>query len=124
MADFIRSGRFGRHVAAMRRLYRERRDALRDALEKHLRVPHTVTGGDSGMHLALHLPAAVPDRRVAFLAREHGMAPEALSAFAAASTPAHHGLVLGYGNTDASRMDTLVATLSTLVERTLTDDRR
>ena len=124
MADFIRSGRFGRHVAAMRRLYRERRDALRDALEKHLRVPHTVTGGDSGMHLALHLPAAVPDRRVAFLAREHGMAPEALSAFAAASTPAHHGLVLGYGNTDASRMGTLIATLSTLIERTLTDDRR
>lgn len=124
LADFIHDGRFGRHVAAMRRLYRERRDALRDALGKYLRLPHTITGGDSGMHLALHLPAQVPDRRIAFLAREHGMAPEALSAFASSATPTCNGLVLGYGNTEASRMDDLVATLARLIDRSLTDDRR
>ena len=120
LADFIHGGGFGRHLSAMRRLYRQRRDALQEALATQLSVPHRITGGDSGMHLSLHLPAHVPDRRLAFMAREHCMAPEPLSAFASSAHPTCNGLVLGYGNTDASRMKALVRSLATLIERAVT----
>jgi GntR family transcriptional regulator/MocR family aminotransferase len=102
LAHFMESGQYGRHLARMRRLYRRRRDALRTALAEHFDVPHTVTGGDSGMHLAVRLPPDVPDQALARAARRHGMGPRPLSRHSLLPDAAHNGLVLGYGNTPES----------------------
>ena len=110
MVEFMRSGQFARHLGRMRRLYRGRREALRDALDRHLRVPHVIEGGAAGMHLTVRLPAAVPDHRAALLASMRGLAPQALSDFMLA--PGGNGLVVGYGNTDESRIDALVRELA------------
>ncbi|MFF0629184.1 PLP-dependent aminotransferase family protein [Streptomyces sp. NPDC004296] len=102
LAHFMESGQYGRHLARMRRLYRRRRDALRTALAEHFDVPHTVTGGDSGMHLTVRLPLDAPDQPLTRAARRHRMAPRPLSQHSLLPDAAHNGLILGYGNTPES----------------------
>ena len=115
MAGFIESGQFVRHLGRMRRLYRERQLALREALTQHLRVPHLIEGGQGGLHLAVRLPQDFADARVAEAARRFRMAPMPLSSFAMAPAPEDNGLVLGYGDTAIDLMEPLVKRLSQLV---------
>jgi GntR family transcriptional regulator / MocR family aminotransferase len=114
LAEFIESGQFSRHLGRMRRLYRSRRDLLQAALA-HLDVPHSITGGDSGMHLTVRLPAEYPDQRIAAAAREYDMAPAPLSRFALRPLPEDNGLVLGYGNTSESLYVPLVQRLAAVI---------
>ncbi|SAI71528.1 GntR family transcriptional regulator [Bordetella ansorpii] len=117
LADFIDSGQFARHLGRMRRLYRQRQHALRAALSAHLAVEHEVLGGHGGLHLTLRLPARHPDQEIARAAQRLGMAPAPLSAFAQEDGTADNGLVLGYGNTPAERIDALVKQLAELIQR-------
>lgn len=114
MADFIESGQFSRHLGRMRRLYRDRQQALRLALGKHFKVPHEIDGGHCGLHLTVRLPERFDDRRIAADALRHRIAPSALSGFAMQPTPWDNGLVLGYGNTSAELFEPLVKRLSQL----------
>jgi GntR family transcriptional regulator/MocR family aminotransferase len=111
MANFIDSGQFARHLGRMRRLYRERQNALREALVAHLGVEHQVLGGHSGLHLTVRLPPHMPDRAIVEEARRVGMSPAPLSAFAMAPLPEDNGLVIGYGNTSAERFAPLIKRL-------------
>jgi GntR family transcriptional regulator/MocR family aminotransferase len=95
----------------MRRLYRERQAALRDALAADLGIEHEVLGGHSGLHLTVRLPPAFPDREIVQQARGMGMNPGALSSFAVSPRPEDNGLVIGYGNTGADRFPALVRRL-------------
>ncbi|NKI72306.1 aminotransferase class I/II-fold pyridoxal phosphate-dependent enzyme [Collimonas pratensis] len=114
LAEFIESGQFSRHLGRMRRLYRDRQQALRDALQRHLRLPHAIEGGHCGLHLTLRLPACYPDRKIAEAARRYGIAPSPLSGFALHPMAEDNGLVLGYGNTPAELFEPLVRRLSLL----------
>lgn len=115
LADFIESGEFSRHLGRMRRLYRDRQQALRTALQQHLDVEHTLQGGQCGLHLTLRLPACYDDKKLATMAVAHGMQPQALSSFALASPD--NGLVLGYGNTSSELFDPLTRRLAQLVKQ-------
>ncbi|OZI78421.1 PLP-dependent aminotransferase family protein [Bordetella genomosp. 2] len=115
LAEFIDSGQFARHLGRMRRLYRDRQQALRAALARYLALPHQLVGGQGGLHLTLRLPARYPDQAIAAEARRAGMAPAALSGFAL--RPAgHNGLVLGYGNTPAELFEPLIKRLAAIIE--------
>jgi GntR family transcriptional regulator/MocR family aminotransferase len=59
MADFMASGEFGRHLRRIRQLYRERRDALLEALHKHF-GDCEIYGEQAGMHLVWKLPDSFP----------------------------------------------------------------
>lgn len=111
MADFIDSGQFARHLGRMRRLYRERQHALREALAMHLGVAHEVLGGHSGLHLTVRLPPAPGDRPLVAQARRAGLGPAPLSAYAMAPRAEDNGLVIGYGNTPAERFPALIRRL-------------
>ena len=115
LAGFIESGAYGRHLGRMGRLYRERQRALREALSRHLRVPHRIDGGRGGLHLLVRLPAAYPDRAIVQAALGRGMGPQALSTFATRPAATDNGLVLGYGNTSAELFEPLVRRLARLV---------
>jgi len=112
LADFISNGQFSRHLGRMRRLYRARQLALREALHKHLQIPHTLDGGLCGLHLTIHLPPAWNDKRLAAALRAQGLNPFALSGFALAPRPEDNGLVLGYGNTPTELLEPLVRKLA------------
>lgn len=108
MAAFMENGQFSRHLGRMRRLYRERQAALREALAAHLGIEHEVLGGHSGLHLTVRLPAQYPDREIVQQMRKLGMNPGALSSFAVTPRTEDNGLVIGYGNTGAERFAGLV----------------
>ncbi|WP_258128605.1 MocR-like pyridoxine biosynthesis transcription factor PdxR [Achromobacter anxifer] len=111
MAAFMENGQYSRHLGRMRRLYRERQAALREALAGHLGIEHEVLGGHCGLHLTVRLPAQFPDREIVQQARKIGMNPGALSSFAVAPRAEDNGLVIGYGNTGAERFPALVQRL-------------
>jgi GntR family transcriptional regulator / MocR family aminotransferase len=77
LADFMAEGYFARHLRRMRQLYRERRNALVDALTRELGNRLEVTVPEAGMHLVVWLPsgmsaqpAIAPTRRFAVRFRE------------------------------------------------------
>nr|WP_023842687.1 PLP-dependent aminotransferase family protein [Burkholderia sp. M701]BAO19145.1 transcriptional regulator, GntR family with aminotransferase domain [Burkholderia sp. M701] len=113
LAHFIESGEFGRHLGRMRRLYRERQHALRDALARHFPAAR-ILGGDCGMHLTLLLPSSIDDRTLAERAQARGLNPRALSGFALGASQQTNGLVIGYGNTAAERLAPAVKVLAEL----------
>lgn len=98
----------------MRRLYRKRQQQLREALAQEITVPCDVLGGGGGMHLTVAMEG-VNDRTLAQQARQFQLAPAALSHFYLDPQRARSGLVLGYGNTSASRYFPALRTLNRLI---------
>ncbi|OAJ54031.1 DNA-binding protein [Paraburkholderia ginsengiterrae] len=113
LAHFIGSGEFGRHLGRMRRLYRDRQQALREALNAHF-APSQILGGNCGMHLTLRLPASIVDSNLTARALAQGFNPRALSGFALQPRAETNGLVIGYGNTPAERLAPAIRVLAGL----------
>jgi GntR family transcriptional regulator/MocR family aminotransferase len=113
----LHEGHFTAHVRRMRRLYAERQDALRAAIERRWPLPYALSGGDCGLHLALSLPAEVDDCSVERLAHAAGLGIRALSAYSMPGGEPMNGLVIGYGSTPALQMERAVARLATVVRR-------
>ncbi|MBO9535266.1 PLP-dependent aminotransferase family protein [Herbaspirillum sp.] len=118
LAEFIASGQFSRHLGRMRRLYRERQRALREALASHLKMEHEVLGGDSGLHLTVRLPEAYDDAAISAAARAAGINVGALSSFSAARPKATcNGLVIGYGDTSEDQFLPLIGRLGGILRK-------
>ncbi|ERK08089.1 Aspartate aminotransferase [Pantoea sp. AS-PWVM4] len=116
LAAFLRNGDFSRHLSKMRRLYRQRQTALRNALIQQLGEKVSLLGGECGMHLVLQLPPAIQDIALADQLIQSGCAPGALSGFYLGEHK-QQGLVLGYGNTSTSQISNAVAQLARLINR-------
>jgi len=116
LAEFLRSGQFALHVRRMRRLYRQRRDALAVALEKHLGSVATVHGASAGMHLSLRLrDQELDDVAISAQALAQGVVVNALSRHDTHGGPGWKGLMLGYAQVPAAEMDDLVRRLAVVV---------
>lgn len=115
LARFMLEGRYTRHLSRMRKLYKERRQALQAALTRYLPALE-VLGADAGLHLVVVLPPGVDDLRVCELAGRRGLNPQPLSHCYGAATGSRPGLILGYGNTSVSVMDRCVRTLARCIE--------
>jgi GntR family transcriptional regulator/MocR family aminotransferase len=111
LAAFIDQGHFTRHLRRMRRLYRERQAALREAMARHWPWPGQVLGGQAGMHLVLSLPDTLPDLALCEQALGLGLSPRPLSAYSTGGIEGFNGLVIGYANTPAEAMASHVRTL-------------
>ena len=118
LAEFLRGGHFALHLRRMRRLYRQRRDALVAALERHLGGVATVHGGSAGMHLALQLnDPHLSDARIAARALGQGIVAHALSAHATgARANGWNGFLLGYAQVPAPDIDAIVRRLAALIK--------
>lgn len=119
LAQFLRDGQFALHLRRMRRLYRQRRDALVAALELHLGAAGSVHGGSAGMHLAFQLhDARLSDAALSAQALERGIVAPALSAHATgARANGWNGFLLGYAQVPAPQIDALVRILADVVHR-------
>lgn len=95
LADFLTQGHYARHLRRMRHLYRERRDALVEALNHDLGHLLEIAVPEAGLHLAAWLrPEAHPH---ALAALESVTSPQTLRA--ASSNPAappRVGLLFGF----------------------------
>ncbi|MES2015403.1 MAG: PLP-dependent aminotransferase family protein [Pseudomonadota bacterium] len=119
LAQFLRDGQFALHLRRMRRLYRQRRDALVAALEQHMGDAGSVHGGSAGMHLAFQLhDARLSDLALSDEALQRGIVAPALSMHATgARANGWNGFLLGYAQVPAAQIDGLVRTLAKLVHR-------
>ena len=117
LAEFIHGGQFSLHLRRMRRLYRQRRDALVAELELQLCVLSTVYGGSAGMHLALRLHDETQDD-VGMSARllKIGILAPALSLHAVGSrAQPWRGFLLGYAQVPVDAMPLLVTRLANVI---------
>lgn len=119
LAQFLRDGQFALHLRRMRRLYRQRRDALVAALELHLGSMGSVHGGSAGMHLAFQLnDAQLDDKLLSDLALTRGILAPALSAHATgARANGWNGFLLGYAQVPAEQIDAQVQVLARIVHK-------
>jgi GntR family transcriptional regulator / MocR family aminotransferase len=104
MARLIDSGDYDRHLRAVRRGYRQRRDFL--AATVRSRLPGArVLGIEAGLHAILELPGNVPDEATIMAAlRAASVGVHPLSAYLRdppGHAPAATSLVVGYGTPPA-----------------------
>lgn len=115
LAAFIDEGHFTSHLRKMRKLYRVRQQALREALLAHWPVPSQVLGGSCGMHLTLSLPDGLNDQTLAQQAFARGLSPRPLSVYGTGGIAGFNGMVMGYANTPTEAMAAHVRTLASCV---------
>jgi GntR family transcriptional regulator/MocR family aminotransferase len=113
LAELLSSGGYSRHLRRARMVYRARRDALVEALEREL-PDLAVEGIAAGVHLVLRLPSHVDDTAVARAASTTGIAVPALSTFRLSPSPSG-GLVVGYGRLHEAAVASAAAALAASV---------
>ncbi len=120
LAAFLASGQFLQHLRRMRRLYRERRDALLDALHRHFGASATVHGAGTGMHLSLGFTdPAWRDDRISDAARTEGIAVHCMTRHETGlRKTAWTGLLLGYSQVPAPDIDAAIERLAGIARNT------
>lgn len=103
LADFLQEGHFSRHLRRMRRVYRDRRDALLDGLARHC-APHLeLLDAGAGLHLTTLLAEGLDDLDVVRRMALRGLAATALSP-CYAGADRRSGLLLGFGGSTEQRL--------------------
>ena len=114
LATFIEGGHLSAHLRALRRLYRARRDALLQAVQRHLPAAARLGPTGGGTWASLQLPAAWSDAKLVAALAAQGIAAEALSRLTW-QAPGLNGLLLGYGADDERAIDAAVATIASVL---------
>ena len=94
LADFVTRGELDRHLRRMRPVYRRRRDALLEALARHLPWAEPA-GVSAGLHLVTWLPPELDEAAVAGTALRAGVALDTVGPYRI-SNPGPGGLIFGY----------------------------
>jgi GntR family transcriptional regulator/MocR family aminotransferase len=95
LASFIESGGYDQQLRRMRRIYRQRREVLIDALAR--RLPEAeVTGIAAGLHATVRLPVGIDEDRICAAIARRGVAADVMHKYRIASKGAPT-LLLGYG---------------------------
>src|SRR3954454_16274859 len=104
-ADFIERGELDHHLRRLRPIYRERRDALLQALDRHLPDVRPV-GASAGLHVLAWLPDDIDERQALEASARAGIALTGVSAHRVTPSGGRGGgLILGYGRLRASAAD-------------------
>jgi GntR family transcriptional regulator/MocR family aminotransferase len=111
LADFMAEGYFARHVRRMSLLYKERRNALVDALTRELGNKLDVTVPEAGMHLVVWLPSGMSAKAAAQRAAASGLHMLPISQFSLRSLQ-RDGLVLGFASASPQELRAGVHTLA------------
>ena len=103
-------GHFARHLRRLRQRCTERRQALIDAVRRHL--PGNVRLGptDAGLHALLHLPPPHVDRELVGRLHRRGVGVEDVSS-RCWQVGGWNGLIVSYGASPPEAIDAAVRTL-------------
>ena len=120
LGAFIQSGGYVAHLARLRAVYRENRNLLLAALERHFGAVE-VSGEASGLHLLWHLPPGVPEAAtLEILARRARVGIHSLEAAGVldrtGSALGRRGVLLGYGALTPRQIADGIARLSDAVD--------
>jgi GntR family transcriptional regulator / MocR family aminotransferase len=112
LATLIDRGALERHLRAMRRRYRGRRDALVDALTRSLDIE--ITGVAAGLHLVVRPRRSCDVRAIARQARERGIMIDTLHDRCWTHARCRPAMLLGYGALPEPAIAAAVAELAGL----------
>jgi GntR family transcriptional regulator/MocR family aminotransferase len=118
LAFMLETGAYDRHIAAMRRLYRRRRDRLIAALVQEFGAGIAVREGHTGFHLTAALmdrPIREEEKRAL---RAAGLSVSFGGEFRFLPAAEERELVLGYGNIDEGAIDEGVRVLARTLHST------
>ena len=110
LAAFIDQGHFARHLRRLRRLCTERRQALVDAVRRHLPADVRLGPTDAGLHALLHLPPPHVDRELVGRLHRRGVGVEDVSS-RCWQVDGWNGLIVSYGASPPEAIDAAVRTL-------------
>lgn len=110
LADLMRSGQYRAHLRRIARLNRERGEALVAALKARLGNRISVALPDGGVQLAIRLETGAEESAALAALGRAGFGAAALSGYGL--TGGHHGLVTGFADATADRIERFVATLA------------
>lgn len=110
VVEFLADGHFLRHLRQMKALYVERRNLALAHVGKFL--SGTLT---AGLGVIAPLPQSADDNAIVDIARTHGLAPSALSAWYLRRTHAQRGLLLSVTNLRPDNIDDACAKLASVV---------
>ncbi|ACG72870.1 transcriptional regulator, GntR family with aminotransferase domain [Anaeromyxobacter sp. K] len=115
LAELVDDGLLARHVRRVLRVYRERRDRLAAAVERHLAGRVIALPASAGLHWSFLLADAGADEAgVVRRAQALGVAVQPLAPYHA--RPGRPGFALGYGIIPAARIDEGVRRLAAALE--------
>jgi GntR family transcriptional regulator/MocR family aminotransferase len=109
LAALMESGDLERHLRLLRQRHRHRRDAMVDAVRRHLPSAR-VHGAAAGLHLTVTFDDPIDDVELARRALESGVKEQPLSMHQQLQGPS--GLVLGYAARSPSDIEQGVATIA------------
>lgn len=96
LSDLLAEGHFARHVSAMRKVYRQRREVLIEAMTETFGDRLAVTNPLGGLHLVASLPREVAAEAFKRRAAEFGLMARPIAAYCAEVRPPN-ALHLGFG---------------------------
>jgi GntR family transcriptional regulator/MocR family aminotransferase len=111
MASFIEEAALERHLRAMRRNYRAKRNVLVGALSEHLPEVR-VSGTEAGLHVLAWLPDGADERATAQRARSLGVALHELHRHCEVHAPSPPALLLGFALPTESELTAAVSLLA------------
>lgn len=111
LADFLDQGHFARHLRRTRKLYRQRRSTLVEAVHELLGDGFAVLGERAGLHLVVTLPPGRHDVEVATRALAEDVSVLPLST-CYLGPDGLQGLVLGYGGVPVEEIPAAVRRLA------------
>jgi GntR family transcriptional regulator/MocR family aminotransferase len=110
-------GHFERHLNRMKKLYRQKRDAVIRAIRQSpLQGRFTIREEDAGLHFLLKLDTALTDEELRRRALEKGIRLSFLSDYQQAPTArSAHRLVISYAGIDTEKLPEVFALLAEMI---------
>lgn len=118
VADFMAGGDLASHIRRTRALYKERSDIMISSLRSALSDTFAIPDLNVGLHLTLTSLLQIDDVELAFQLRKVWIDAPALSSYCIRRSDLT-GLIIGFGNMPAERIDPAVKRMTQVTERIL-----
>ncbi|MBD2459583.1 PLP-dependent aminotransferase family protein [Oscillatoria sp. FACHB-1407] len=105
LARFIQLGHLERHINRMKKLYRDRRNTLRQALRDRFSTQVNILGDSTGLHLVAEFPDFQFSESRLHTIEQHRVRVYPVSIHAIAPEKHHHKIILGYSNLAPSQIE-------------------
>lgn len=109
LTAFMQAGHFAKHIRRTRALYKERRTALVENIQKIFGNALKIHGAEAGMHMTVTYPGELSDVKIAEKAAKENLWLWPLSSCYRENP--RNGFILGFGNIDAKQMEQAVLAL-------------
>ncbi len=119
LAEFIEGGHFSSHIARMRGIYRERREALRAVLDVRLGDALQISPEQAGLQMACRFRDPIDDRALSADALREGLIARPLSQYYADAARAPGGMNLGFAAVPVPTIIPAAHRLADVIERRL-----